>query len=226
MNADVHAVAKAINQWFVEARKRADGKAIVDKEPPEALLALVDAFLVTAEKVLTVGAGAESVKLLLDSYFAAHSFARIGKLYDESYVTYVEPDRNDVRAKMLCRNPSRLLKQMGKGFRAHVFFSATLSPLNYFMDMLGAEEEDYSVTIDSPFAREQWEVSIVPLSTRYVDREATKDALVAKLVELTGKRVGNFLLFFPSYAYMNGIYEDYLVAIDREQTNTLLQTRT
>ncbi|WP_239615716.1 ATP-dependent DNA helicase [Cohnella mopanensis] len=209
VRADIHSAAKTINKWFIEHKKRSDGQVTVSKEAPAELMELVEVFVALAERELAGGgSGAESTKLL-EVYFGALSFMRIGKLYDERYVTYSEVVRNDVRLKMFCLNPSHLLRQMGKGYRAHVFFSATLSPLNYFMEMLGADAEDYSVTLGSPFAKEQWEVAIVPLSTRYADRERTKTRLVSALLELVRVRTGNYLIFFPSYEYMNGVYEEF-----------------
>ncbi|TFE23184.1 ATP-dependent DNA helicase [Cohnella luojiensis] len=221
VRADIHSAAKAINKRFIEVRKRSDGEAAITKEAPRELLELVEVFVAQAERELA--AGAVSTRLL-EVYFEALSFIRIGKLYDESYITYSEVNRNDVRLKMFCMNPSQLLRQMGKGFRSHVFFSATLSPLIYFMDMLGADEEDYSVTLGSPFAKEQWEVSIAPISTRYADREETKAPLVHLLRGLVEKRPGNYLYFFPSYAYMNGVYEVFMAENDHERVRTLLQT--
>ncbi|MBO9596495.1 MAG: ATP-dependent DNA helicase [Cohnella sp.] len=223
VNDVLRAAAKSVNKWFIELKKRMSGEADVSKERPAELLELVEAFVAVAEKALA--GGAASTDRLLDVYFAALSFLRIGKLYDDSYVTYAELDRNDIRLRMFCMNPSNLLKQMGKGFRAHVFFSATLSPLNYYMEMLGAGEEDYSVTLGSPFAKEQWEVEIVPLSTRYTDRDATKDRLTAKLRGTVDKRPGNYLFFFPSYAYMNAVYEAFIECVAGVSgIRTLLQT--
>ncbi|MFC4812219.1 helicase C-terminal domain-containing protein [Paenibacillus sp. GCM10023250] len=147
---------------------------------------------------------------LLELYFACQDFVRTAKLYDERYVTYVECERSEVRVKLFCLDPSHLLRTMGKGYRSAVFFSATLTPLSYYMDMLGGGEADYSVVIPTPFAREQLDVLVSPLSTRYQDRERTKGAVVALLRRVTEARGGNFLLFFPSYAYMDDAYERFM----------------
>ncbi|MCD9022167.1 ATP-dependent DNA helicase [Cohnella silvisoli] len=219
----VHAAAKAINKYFIQLRKQAEGQVVIMKELPSELLELADVFVVQAERELAGrGPGAGNARLL-ETYFSALSFLRIGKLYDESYVTYAEVNRNEVRLKLFCLNPSHLLRQMGKGYRSHVFFSATLSPLSYFMDMLGAEEEDYSVTLATPFAKEQWEVSVVPISTRYADRERTKEPLVSALRKLSEERPGNYLYFFPSYEYMNGVYEAFMAGCE-SSIRTMLQT--
>ncbi|MBO7748828.1 ATP-dependent DNA helicase, partial [Paenibacillus sp. MWE-103] len=148
---------------------------------------------------------------LLELYFACQDFVRAAKLYDERYVAYVECARSEVRVKLFCLDPSHLLRTMGKGYRSTVFFSATLTPLPYYMDMLGGDgEADYSVVIPTPFSREQLDVLVSPLSTRYQDRERTKGAVVALLRRVTAERRGNFLLFFPSYAYMDDAYERFM----------------
>lgn len=224
---ELHGAARAINKWFISLRKQAaDGQpAIMTKEQPFELVELVEAFIIHAERELA--AGRDSLEtgsvLLLETYFAASSFLRISKLYDESYISYAEIGRGDVRLKLFCLNPADLLRQMGKGYRAHVFFSATISPLNYYMDMLGADEEDYSVTLPSPFAKEQWEVSIAPISTKYVDRDRTREPLVRLLRDTVMNKRVNYLIFFPSYEYMNSVYEAF-VAEKHEGIDTLIQT--
>jgi len=209
VDPSLHAAAKAINKWFIELKKRSEGEALVTTEAPDGLTELAEEFAARAERELAGGGPGAGSENLLDAYFAVLGWLRIGKVYDDRYVSYAEIARNEVRLKLFCLDPSRLLAQMGKGFRAHVFFSATLSPLTYYMDTLGAEEEDYSVTLGSPFSKEQWEVEIVPLSTRYADRDRTKERLVEALLDFTGRRKGNYLIFFPSYEYMNGSYEPF-----------------
>lgn len=221
---ELHGSAKAINKWFIALRKQADGQqAIVMKDQSAELVELVEDFVIHAERELAVGGGTDMGSTpLLETYFAAVSYIRISKLYDESYISYAEVVRGDVRLKLFCLNPASLLRQMGKGYRAHVFFSATLSPLSYYMDMLGADDEDYSVTLPSPFAWEQWEVSVVPISTKYVDRERTKEPLVKLIKETVSRKPVNFLIFFPSYEYMNTIYETFIA--ENEEIMTLIQT--
>lgn len=227
MNAAVYRAAKAVNGFFIALRKEMEGPHRIDRNKPEELLNLAEEFIFHAEQELAspgpgAGAAAEEAALLLQTYFAAQSFVRTGKLYDERYVTYAEVTAKDLRIKMFCLDPSHLLREMGKGFRSRILFSATLSPLSYYRDMLGATPEDYTVSIPSPFAREQLEVTIHPLSTRYRDREQTKEALAELLRQLALGRSGNYLYFFPSYAYMNLIYE-LVIAGPMENVRFLVQ---
>lgn len=238
----IYQAAKALNAHFIALRKQAEEaaggtraaaggsrrpyqKPLIRKEAPEELLALAEQFAAEAEAELASSAragSAEQQELLLDAYFAANQFIKIGKLFDERYVTYAEVSRQEVRVKLLCLDPSHLLRETGKGYRSRIHFSATLSPMSFYRDLLGADEEDYTVSVPSPFRKEQLQVEIHPLSTRYHDRERTSGALSELLTQLTRERAGNYLFFFPSYAYMNLVYEQF-AANQPEGVDTLLQ---
>ena len=129
--------------------------------------------------------------------------------------------RHDVTLKLFCIDPSKLLQKMGKGYRSKVFFSATLSPLTYYQDILGGKEEDYSLSIPSPFKEEQTDIFIKPLSTRYRDRERTKGKIVSMIHSLIQNRPGNYLIFFPSYHYLLTVYDQFVNEFP--EINTLLQ---
>lgn len=223
VRAELHDAAKAINQYFIAMRKQiGDRQMQVEPELPEPLIGLLDVFIAAAEKELAVaGATPPTTPLLLEAYFGAQNFVRIAKLYDERYVTFMACERNEVSVKLFCLDPSHLLRQMGKGYRSHVFFSATLSPLSYFMDTLGAGEDDYSVTVASPFSKEQLDVFVQPLSTRYQDRERSRELIARSLYELMAKRSGNYLVFFPSYAYMSSVYEAFTDLVGEQDEGML-----
>ncbi|NHN32061.1 ATP-dependent DNA helicase [Paenibacillus sp. S3N08] len=215
VNIDVSKAAKAVNAQFIALRKQSEEPVRIDRELPKELLEEVEAFIVQAEKALLAQGqdrGALTANpMLLEIYFAAQSFVRIASLYDQRYVTYAECSKSEVQLKLFCLDPSYLLQQMGKGYRSHIYFSATLTPFSYFMNMLGAGDEDYTISIPSPFNREQLEIVVQPLSTRYHDRERTKAPLVQMLHRLLETSPGNYLFFFPSYAYMNDVYEAFML---------------
>lgn len=184
----------------------------VSRELPDSLITLLEPFVFEAERELgafATGRGEDSVhKLLTDAYYGTQHVLRIAKLYDERFITIVECFKSEVRVKQLCLDPSLLLRQAGKGFRAHIFFSATLSPLPYYVEMLGGlPVEDFTLTIPSPFKRDQLDVQVMPLSTRYRDREQSIQPIAAMLLEISTAGQGNMLVFLPSYDYMNKVFE-------------------
>ncbi|SDD12883.1 Rad3-related DNA helicase [Paenibacillus sp. UNCCL117] len=211
VHVGLHGAAKAVNEYFVAWRKaRGDAKQAVDTEPPEGLGPLIEAFAEAAERELSASEGSEARQLLLDTYFACQRYTRVLGTYDERFVTLAEWSRSDVRVKLFCLDPSALLRQMTKGYKSQVFFSATLSPLGYYRDMLGGEEDDYAIAIPSPFHKDQLEVRLLPVSTRYRDREASKPAIADMLHALIEERPGNRLVFFPSYEYMNEVLASFM----------------
>lgn len=217
-NKAIFTSASKINNWFINLKKAYSEKTEFTLEKvDETLIEQLLQFMNEAEIVLQT----ETSENLLETYFKVNNFLKITDLLDEHYVIYGEKNRNDLYIKLFCIDPSKLLQQMGKGYRSKVFFSATLSPLPYYQDILGGQEEDYLLSIPSPFKEEQVDVYIKPLSTRFRDRDKTKDGIVSMIHSLIKTRPGNYLVFFPSYQYLLAVYEQY-IQIDLE-TNTLLQ---
>lgn len=225
LNAEVHQAAKAVNGFFIQLRKDAmDRKELVSRQAPAQLVETVEHFILAAEQELSLRQDGVQGQLLLQTYFAAQSFVRISKLYDERFVTYAEISSREVSIKLFCLDPSHLLREMGKGYCSHIYFSATLTPMSYYRDMLGAREQDYTLSLPSPFHREQLEVQIKPLSTRYHDREGTKLQVAELLRQMMEGHRGNYLFFFPSYAYMNLVYEAFTeVFANQAELRILLQ---
>lgn len=222
----IHDAAKAVNDYFIQFNKESTGlQEIVFEDLPETLIEKLEAFVEQAERELLLGSeNSATSEILLDTYFTTQSFIRIAGIYDERYVTYAELSKSETRMKLLCLDPSFQLQQMGKGYRSILYFSATLSPLSFFIDMLGGDREaDYTMSIPSPFAREQLDVLVQPLSTRYRDREATKEPIVKLLHRLLKERPGNYLVFFPSYEYMSLVYERFMEEERSGKIETLLQ---
>ncbi|MFY4775654.1 helicase C-terminal domain-containing protein [Metabacillus sp. RGM 3146] len=214
-NSGLYDSAKQVNDHLLELKKLGPGTdSRVLAEMPDKLIELLEEFILRAEQELLLsGAADERKELLLDVFFAAAGFIRISKMFDERYTAYLEMDRSEVLVKLFCLDPSLLLKQASKAYRSIIYFSATLSPLPYFIEMLGGnQEEDYTVKIPSPFFKEQLEVHIEPLSTRFKDRERTKLPLVHILYNLLEDQPGSYLIFFPSYKYMNEAVELFMEA--------------
>ncbi|TLS36033.1 ATP-dependent DNA helicase [Pseudalkalibacillus caeni] len=210
-NSQISDSAKAVNDSLLALKKQCnEQKNLILQEIPEQLVELLEVFSSHAEKELVNQRDGESQQLLLDTYFLAQGIIRISQYYDERYLTYVEYEKSEVRIKLFCLDPSALLQKMGKNYRSKIYFSATLSPLDYYRDMLGADDEDYSMSVPSPFAKENAEVFIQPLSTRYRDRERTKEPIAKMIGQLAGERPGNYLVFFPSYQYMINVYEQFM----------------
>ncbi|WP_026567431.1 ATP-dependent DNA helicase [Bacillus sp. UNC41MFS5] len=218
VNKSLFDAANKLNAWFLSLKKEnLDKHEFTLNHLNEELLDSLIQFLEATEQVLSI----EASPTLLEAYFIVNNFLKINEFLDEHYVIYVEKVKNDFIVKLFCIDPSKLLHQMGKGYRSKIFFSATLSPLNFYQDLLGGQEDDYVLSIPSPFSSDQVDVYIHPLSTRYRDREQTKESIAAGIQSLIKKRPGNYFIFFPSYQYLLAVYEQFKQ--QDEETKTIIQ---
>ncbi|MBU5592470.1 ATP-dependent DNA helicase [Clostridium sp. MSJ-4] len=203
-----------INSYFISLRHEIEetkDKFLVEKNPPEDLYPLIRVFMRDAEEYLMKNKNTQGFNEILDLYFQFNSFLNIGENYGEDYVTYIDYENNDVGLKLFCVDPSRSIKEVMKAVRSTVFFSATLSPMDYFKDLLGGDSEDYVIRLKSPFPKENLEVALVNnISTKYRSREQSYERIAEYIYTLADSKIGNYMIFFPSYQYMNMVLESYI----------------
>ncbi len=135
--------------------------------------------------------------------FDAFAYAAKCELFDSRFTNYVECYNDEIRVRLLCLDPSeRLSERLARG-RTAVFFSATLTPLDYFSDLLGGGREAVRLQLDSPFPRENLFLAAMDkISTRYGDRDNAIHATAEVLESVVSSHVGNYIAYFPSYRLM------------------------
>jgi DNA excision repair protein ERCC-2 len=146
----------------------------------------------------------------VDFYFEVRNFLRVAEDYDKRFITYIKRYGNNVTIKQFCLDPSHLLKEALNRGNTAIFYSATLTPLDYFIDLLGGDKTSSKLLLPSPFPKENLCLMLNDgISTRYIHREKTYEE-IAELIEETIKvKVGNYLVFSPSYEYMKEILEEF-----------------
>lgn len=152
----------------------------------------------------------EGRKDVLEFYFTLRNFLNIAELVDEHYVIYSEIQMDGrFMLKLFCVDPSiNLQKCMDRG-KSTIFFSATLLPISYYKNMLGARTEDYAIYAHSSFSEEQSAIFIGNnVSTKYVRRTPNEFQKIAEYLKVMcrGQR-GNYIAFFPSYKLMEQVYD-------------------
>ena len=214
-----------INAQLVKARKQCEdsGLSRAEKAAPENLFPLLRQFLHVTEGWLTNNFKTAYREALLDLYFAISGFMKVADQYDDSYVTCYEKIKADLKVKLFCIDPSQHLKQALNRCISAAFFSATMTPIVYFKSILGCEEAADQMMIPSPFPKENLGIFVSDrISTLYRHRDRTKSEVLQPILSFIAQKKGNYLVFFPSYAYMQMIYD--LFHIQRPQTNVIVQT--
>ncbi len=223
-NVELIKSLEKMNKVFLEWKKDCEQDGyFVDYNPPDAIYPQVRKFLELTEDWLLENQKAECYEDVLELYFDAMRFMRIYEIYDDCYISLYEKNGKEVRARMYCIDPSFNLSEKLKNARSAIFFSATLTPLKYYRRILGGQEDDPIRAFDSPFdpARRLMMLS-KGVSTRFKDREKSLDRLVEYIEHFIEGHKGNYIMFFPSYKYLNSVYEE--LELRMPHIDFLLQT--
>ena len=203
-----------INRKFIDIRKSID-KAQILQGPPEELINALRKFTVKAEKYFNENKGEKVPEELTDIYFQSVFFIKISEIADDNFCYYADKTNNITRVKLFLIDPSQILKEIQKKARSSIFFSATLTLLKYFRYMLGGDEDDHILRISSPFRRENLNLMISSdISMKYTLRDSNIEKACEYINTLITERKGNYLVFFPSYHFMNKVYSTYETLYD------------
>lgn len=180
--------------------------ALVAKTPPEIIQKSLKKFLELAEAWLAQNEQTDFRLVLLDAYFAALAFQRTLELYDERYISTFDKQTESLR--LFCLDPSALIRQILRRAGAVVFFSATLTPHEYFRKFLSEDPLDTLLRLNSPFPEKNLLVMVHDqIATRLVARAASHDAVASAIGAMVRAKTGNYLVYFPSYIYMMEVLE-------------------
>ena len=201
-----------VNKILLEKRKACEAEdkdALIEHDLPETLLKTLREFSHKAEDWLVMNQVAEFRQELLEFYFLCSNFLRTAEYFDTYYVSYFERrGQSDLRAKLFCLDPAPMLAFPLERSCATIFFSATLLPMNYFKKLLTGATDHISRTFESPFPQENACLLIHnKISTKYTQRADSYDDIAELIETIIKTHTGNYLVYFPSYVYLNEVVE-------------------
>lgn len=142
-------------------------------------------------------------------YFDVLAFLRLAEAFDTHSVLELADHtgatgRSAVALRIQNLIPAVFLKPRFAAARTVTLFSATLSPAQYQIDMLGLPQDAAWIDVESPFRPEQLQVRIVDrISTRYADRQRSVVPIARLIAQQFEARPGNYLAFFSSFDYLD-----------------------
>jgi DNA excision repair protein ERCC-2 len=139
----------------------------------------------------------------IEPWFALNDWLRAAEEFDDTCRLITRPQEKS--ATVFCADPSSRLRGDLRALRCAVFFSATLSPMDYFRDLLGGDAGDDSAVFDSPFAPDQMRLRILAADITYKNRATSLDAVANAVAEHVQSVPGNHLVFCPSMAYLDDL---------------------
>ena len=112
----------------------------------------------------------------------------------------------------MCANPANRVRSCTDKAVATVLFSATLIPITYYRMMLGADSSDPAVYAKSVFDPANRALIVArDVTSKYTRRcDSEYDRMAQYISETVSARAGNYMVFFPSFAMLERVYEMFM----------------
>ena len=219
----IHNKLQGINKQLLQIRKDIDkARQASLKEKPENLIRSISKFYKECEAWLSENQESEYKNDILEFFFKCNNFLKICEIYGDNYITLITNSSRELRLELFCIDPARHLAECLKKSISAVFFSATFRPVQYYKELLGGAEDDWMLYLDSPFPIENTSVQVSSyINTRYKARESSYKHIAEVVSSAYDIREGNYLVFFPSYEYMQNV----LTELDPIPDNYLIQEK-
>ncbi|MDY4215065.1 MAG: ATP-dependent DNA helicase [Candidatus Onthovivens sp.] len=125
--------------------------------------------------------------------------------YKDQYKLFIRSEKEDeITLNMMCLDASKFIVSSLNHFEGSIFFSATLSPIDYYINLIVNNNNNVkTLSLPSPFKKENFKV-LVDNSTSFIykDRLLTIDKIKEYILTFSKKRKGNYMVFCPSYKYL------------------------
>ncbi len=212
----------------VEARRN---HVYVLEKIPDSLLSDMDDFIVDMKAILKKHALLVD-EYLLNFFYDINSFHTLAEMADDEeregeFLFYVSLYRdNRIQSIKIANLDSRkTIRECTSFFESAIFFSATLSPKEYYIDLLGGSMNDAHLFLPSPFSMENRRVFIdTRLSLRFQDRDQTLYQVYSLCRNAIMMKKGNYFIFCPSFEYLDRIYS-FLLQEPIDEADIYIQQR-
>ena len=184
--------------------KLGEGLCYIDTQMNSALNITLRAIEQKCNEIFFENKKIKDKDIIYDAYFKIMDFLRISELFSVSHRLIAKLENEKVTVNYYCLNASSFILDTIKN-KAHgaVFFSATLYPIEYHSNLL-TEGEGKCLNLPSPFDPNNLDIIIdCDISTKYKNRLNTVDRIIETIEILTSAKEGNYIIFFPSYQYLN-----------------------
>lgn len=175
-------------------------------ELPTTLIGQSQAF---ASKVAEYMVDHPGDAVLQELMFKCFGFARLAEHFADHSLCQIcvdKPFRDRtwrVEVSILNIDPAPFLAPKLAAAHSVCLFSATLSPFHYYQDLLGLKDCS-GIQLPSPFSSEQIELHYIDdIDTRLPARQESAPRIAARIEHNFNQKPGNYLVFFPSFTYLN-----------------------
>ena len=206
------------NKQLLALKRECDGRQVHNSVSHVYLKLL--SLMTEMERYLEECRNEEIRKEVLDLYFQVRMFVYVYERLDENYLIYSELEEDGrFKLRLFCVNPANCLQEYLDRGNSTIYFSATLLPIHYYKKLLSTSGDDYAIYAESPFDTGKRKLLLgTDVSTKYTRRgEEMYRRYAQYLIRIAQIKVGNYIAFFPSYRFMEEVYDAFADMQDEGQ---------
>ena len=157
----------------------------------------------------------EYTKDLQEAFYRTKGYLYTVSKADDSYVHYVLSEEENLKVKMFCIDPSSRLQECHNKSQSTTLFSASLTPFEYYTRLLQKNSGAKTIALPSPFEEDNLKVMVnATISVEYKFRDRFIEQLVKLIYSFVKVKKGNYIIFFPSYGYMEKAHNLFISLYD------------
>ena len=186
---------------FIEAELPSIGEAVVDEVNFD-LIDVVDRLFESDDLRLRNIVEGDAIDECLYELLRFRTVLNISEEDPQKFVWLLSRSRSERRVRFRCLLPNAWINNVVHEFHGSIRFSGTMSPGELFNEEHGLQGPIKNATLTPDVAR--LSVYVVPDVSTYYDERAHTAPTLARLIEEIGRiSTGNWLIAFPSFAYMD-----------------------
>jgi len=138
-------------------------------------------------------------------------FLTIYGYYDVNYRIFIKKDENNFSINLFCIDASSFIRSLLAKTKGSLFFSGTLTPMNYYKKAILGNDEYQDLIVDSPYDKDNLLVLYNnKISIRYKDRENSLQNVITLINSFISSKIGNYIVYVPSFAYLHMLKNNYI----------------
>lgn len=198
-----------VNKEFLDIKRQMKSdKYYIFMQEPENFAKVIREFQEKARKWLEDDRY-EANDIFETLFFESIFFLKIYELFDENFIMFSKKTR-ELSFHIMLINTSEVLRNIFKASYSAILFSATLTPLKFYKQILGGNEEDKILKLGNPFDPDNLKLMVTSnINMKYTLRSGNIEPICKYVHEFIIAKKGNYIVFFPSYEYLNQVYECY-----------------
>ena len=170
----------------------------------------LDVFRKRCEAWLRSNRSHELYGAINDILYEAKKYLCVAEYFDNRFYNCVYVEGEKITMRIFCLDPSYILDKIQNRAVSTVMFSATLTPIDYFSQLLGGNKKTGKISLPSAFDPSNLFVAVAPyVSMRFNDRADNISKYVSVIAATVSRKAGNYIAYFPSYDCLMRVYSQF-----------------